>query len=263
MRDLPIFVQLAGRKVVLLGDGEVASARRRLIERAGAEVVAQIAPDVRLGFVAIVDPLAAAAAAERLRAAGLLVNVADQPDLCDFTLGALVERGPVTIAIGTGGASAGLAAALRQRLERLLPERLGAIATLLGGAKAALRHAFPDGIARRRAVAAMLAEGGVLDPLGEGALPDEMAGTMATMATNGHMQVIGILEEIILTSDKPDDLTLRAARLLAGADILWHQQGVSEDILHRARADAPRRLSEARPPVPESGVHIWLRRPPA
>ncbi len=263
MRDLPIFVQLAGKKIILIGDGDVADARRRLIERAGGAPVAELSPDVRLGFVAIADPVAAAATAERLRAAGLLVNVADQPDLCDFTLGALVERGTVTIAIGTGGASAGLAAALRQRLERLIPERAGAIAALLGGAKAALRHAFPDGAARRRAVAALLAEGGPLDPLEDGAAPAEIAQCIADVPSDIDAQVIGILDEIILTSDDPDALTLRAARLLAGADVLWHQVGVSEPILHRARADAPRRLSEVRPPVPETGVHIWLRRPPA
>ncbi len=260
MRDLPIFVQLTGKKIILIGDGDVADARRRLIERAGAVVVAELSPDVRLGFVAIADPVAAAAAAERLRAAGLLVNVADQPGLCDFTLGALVERGPVTIAIGTGGASAGLAAALRQRIEQLIPERVGAIATLLGGAKAALRHAFPDGAARRRAVAALVAEGAALDPMGDGAVPTEIAQCIADLPPDAEAQVIGILEEIILTSDDPDALTLRAARLLAGADVLWHQAGVSEPVLHRARADAPRRLSEARPPVPETGVHIWLRR---
>ena len=263
MRDLPIFVQLAGKEIILIGDGDVADARRRLIERAGAVPVAQLSPDVRLGFVAIADPVAAAAAAERLRAAGLLVNVADQPGLCDFTLGALVERGPVTIAIGTGGASAGLAAALRQRLERLIPERAGAIAALLGGTKAALRHAFPDGAARRRAVAALVAEGGALDPMRDGAVPVEIAQCIADLPSDVEAQAIGILEEIILTSDSPDDLTLRAARLLAAADILWHQAGVSETILHRARADAPRRLSEVRPAVPETGVHIWLRRPPA
>ncbi len=261
VRDLPIFVQLAGQKVVLLGDGDVADARRRLLERAGAVVVADLSPQARLGFVAGASDAVAMAA--RLRAAGLLVNVADQPELCDFTLGAVVERGPVTIAIGSGGASAGLSAALRQRLERLLPERIGAIAALLGGTKAMLRQALPDGAARRRGVAALLAEGGPLDPMGEGVLPDEIAQCIAVIATENDNQAIGILEEIILTSDSPDELTLRAARLLAAADILWHQQGVSQAILHRARADAPRRLSEERPAVPDTGLHIWLRRPAA
>jgi uroporphyrin-III C-methyltransferase / precorrin-2 dehydrogenase / sirohydrochlorin ferrochelatase len=146
MNQLPIFVTLAGRKVVLVGEGEAADAKRRLIERAGGICVGADDEEARLAFVACDDFESIAA---QLKARGLLVNVVDQPHLCDFTTPAIIDRDPVLIAIGTGGASAGLAKALRQRLETLLPQGLGALAKGLQNARAALRAKWPDNAERR------------------------------------------------------------------------------------------------------------------
>src|SRR3546814_14222183 len=88
-----------------------------------SRVVSEWQDGARLAFVALADEAEARAAAEALRARGLLVNVVDRPDLCDFTTPAIVDRAPVTIAIGTGGASAGLAKAIRQRVEALLDRK--------------------------------------------------------------------------------------------------------------------------------------------
>src|SRR5690606_14660324 len=73
---------------------------------------------------------------------------------------------PVLIAIGTGGASAGLAAALRQRLEALIPARVGDLARTLHAARDTLRKVWPDPAARRRALGKGLGAGGAIDPLG-------------------------------------------------------------------------------------------------
>ena len=124
LTSLPLFVRLGGRPVILLGEGEPAEAKRRLLDRAGALVVGEEA-QATLAIVAIEDEDAAQAAIARLKARGILVNAVDRPAACDFTLPAIVERGPVIVAIGTGGVSAGLAAALRQRLETLLPAGSG------------------------------------------------------------------------------------------------------------------------------------------
>ncbi|MBX9727650.1 MAG: siroheme synthase, partial [Sphingopyxis sp.] len=139
MHSLPVFVRLSGRPVILLGDGEAAAAKRRLLERAGAVITDDENAEAALAVVAL-DGEAADAAAARLKARGLLVNVVDRPELCDFTTPAIVDRDPVLIAIGTGGASAGLAKALRQRLEALLPPWLGGIASFLSESRAALRR---------------------------------------------------------------------------------------------------------------------------
>lgn len=113
MRQFPLFLNLSGRTVILLGAGEMADAKRRLYERAGAVITDNAhAPDAALGIVAHEDAELAAIDAAKLKARGLLVNVVDRPALCDFTTPAIVDRDPLTVAIGTAGASAGLALSL-------------------------------------------------------------------------------------------------------------------------------------------------------
>lgn len=229
LHSLPIFVRLQGRAVILVGGGEAAGAKRRLLERAGAAVVGE---DGDATIAIVVDDEAAVA---RLKARGVLVNAVDRPELCDFTLPAIVDRAPVLIAIGTGGVSAGLAAALRQRLEALLPARLGHVAEALHDARVALRARFPDAGERRRAIAASLAPGGMLDPLAEHVAPDAAAIGAPAQAR---------LVTIRLRSADPDDLTLREARWLASADLVTHRGDVPAAILDRARADATRHRTD-------------------
>lgn len=252
MHSLPLFIRLSGRAVILIGDGEAAAAKRRLLERAGAVILDDEAGAAALAFVAL-DGAAADAAAARLKARGLLVNVVDRPELCDFTTPAIIERGPVLIAIGTGGASAGLAKTLRQRIEALLPVGLGHIADGMARLRADMRRRWPDGGDRRRAIDAALAEGGVLDPL-----VDHGADAVDRWLHDAGEPDAGQLIHINLTSGDPDDLTLRTARLLGRADALWHRGDVPVAILDRARADAERHIADAPPPVPESGLALWL-----
>lgn len=251
MRSLPLFHRVAGKKVIVLGEGPLADPRRRLVERAGGIVVGEDEPEARLGFVALDEPEEAAA---RLRARGVLVNVTDRPDLCDFTVPSLLERDPVLIAVGTSGASAGLAKQLRLRLEAVLPPSLGALAAALHSARGKLRERFPDPAQRRRALDAALAEHGPLDPLGGAdaeAVEHWLSGDVAAGGTERFV--------IALNSDDPDELTLRQARALGTADVLLIESGVPEAILARARADAQRislPFTREMPP----GVVVELRR---
>lgn len=249
---LPLFHRVAGQPVIVLGEGEAGEAKRRLVERAGGIVVAEDHAQARLAFVALADPDAAAA---RLKARGLLVNVTDRPDLCDFTVPSLLERGPVQLAVGTGGVSAGLAKALRLRLELLLPASLGALAEGLGGLRATLRQRFPDAAARRRALDAALAEGGALDPL-DAASADRLGDWLDQAAAPP-----AACHDIALRSPDPDDLTLREARLLGTADVVLHEAGVPAEVLARARADAARRILAPGEPAPPgtTGVTVILR----
>ena len=237
LHSLPLFVRLAGRPVILLGSGDAADAKRRLLDRAGATIVGEDAA-AALAIVAIDEEDAALAAIARLKARGLLVNAVDRPDHCDFTLPAIVDRDPVLVAIGTGGVSAGLAAALRQRLEQLLPASLGDLARALHAGRATLRSRFPDGGERRRAIAAALAAGGPLDPLGESDAAAWLADPAAPRPDGS--------ETIVLRSSEPDDLTLREARLLASADRVFHDGTAPPAILDRARADAARIVGHPR-----------------
>ena len=238
MDSLPLFHRIAGQPVVVLGGGEAAEAKRRLVARAGGEVIDDLQQGIdrgaRLAFIAHAAEEAARADAIRARCAGLLVNVTDRPALCDFTVPSLLERGPVLLAVGTGGVSAGLAKMVRLRLERILPAGLGSLATALGEARAALRARFPDAGERRRALDAALAEGGALDPFDAGSsgrVEGWLSGTEAAPS---------LFAELVVSSADADDLTLRAARLLGSADAVVHEPGISEAILLRARADAVR-----------------------
>lgn len=251
--SLPLFHQITGQAVLVLGDGRAAEPKRRLVERAGGVVVDDLAravdEGVRIAFIAYDDARACEVAAINARCAGMLVNVVDRPELCDFTTPSILDRDPLLIAIGTGGASAGLAKHVRLRLERVLPATLGLLARALELARPALRERFPDGADRRRAVDAALREGGALDPLDwqsfqrVGSWSEGLAGART-----------GSVFDLTLTSADPEDLTLRQARLLGEADVLLLDGAVPSAILARARADAARLAWDATEPPEMPGL---------
>jgi uroporphyrin-III C-methyltransferase / precorrin-2 dehydrogenase / sirohydrochlorin ferrochelatase len=246
LHSLPLFLRVQGRKVVLIGSGEMAEAKARLWRRAGAVLVDEAeAEGAAVAVIALNDETADAAAA-RMRALGLLVNVVDRPDLCDFTTPAIVERDPVLIAIATGGASAGLAKALRQRVEAMLPQNLGTLASALSATRDTMRARFPGAADRRRALDAALGEDGPLDPFTDGS-----AGRVDEWLAAGTAPAPSAYHRIALLSADPDDLTLRAARLLGQADVVWHEARCPAEILTRARADAVRMFVGDANPAPD------------
>jgi uroporphyrin-III C-methyltransferase / precorrin-2 dehydrogenase / sirohydrochlorin ferrochelatase len=252
MHSLPLFVRLHGRPVILLGKGDAASAKRQLLVRAGADIVGEEG-QAALAIVAIEDEGEAQAAIARLKARGILVNAVDRAADCDFTLPAIIDRDPVIIAIGTGGASAGLAKALRQRLEPLLPQSLGKLAETLRKGRATMRERWPDARDRRRAIDAALDQDGPLDLLKRFAPPKFEAWLEAPDAAAES----GVRSFIIQTDD-PDGLTLEQARLLGQADLIIHSPMISPEILARGRADAVR-IEAAQPPEalpPGLTVHL-------
>ncbi|MEO0464302.1 MAG: siroheme synthase [Pseudomonadota bacterium] len=239
LASLPLFHQIAGQRILVLGEGDAAEPKRRLVARAGGLIIdnMQQAVDegVRIAFIAYEDPRACEVAAINLRCAGMLVNVVDRPELCDFTTPSLLDRNPLLIAVGTGGASAGLAKHVRLRLERILPQTLGRLADALKAARPLLRERLPDGGERRRAIDTALREGGPLDPM----LPDAhetVPGWARGELASGETRTA----EFTLTSADPEDLTLKQARLLGEADAVCSVGPVPAQVLARARADAVR-----------------------
>lgn len=253
MNQLPVFLNLRDRPVMLIGSGDMADAKRRLIERAGGLCVGEENPAARIAIVALEDEAEAVAAVDRLKARGLIVNAVDRPALCDFTTPAIIDRDPVLIAIGTGGASAGLAKALRQRLEGLFPARLGELARALDAARAAIRARWPDGPERRRAIDAALAPDGTLDPLTE-----QDADAVSAWVTSGGEGIAPGVHLIALATPDPEDLTLRQVRLLGSADLVLHPADVPPAILARARADAAMRVVGPDEAVTPEGVTVRL-----
>lgn len=260
INSLPLFHRIKGQKVLVLGDGEAAEPKRRLVERAGGiieyDMQRAIDEGVRLAFVAYEDSRACENAAINLRCAGMLVNVVDMPDLCDFTTPSILDRDPLLIAIGTGGASAGLAKHVRLRLERLLPQSLGKLAKALFTAREKMRARFPEGSDRRRALDEALREGGVLDPLREDSANkvDEWIDGATDVLPQRH-------ETIQLSSEDPDDLTLREARLLGEADTILTEGEIPATILARARADAVRFKADQGKIGDDSGLTVLIKSP--
>lgn len=254
MHSLPLFVRLTGRPVILLGEGVSADAKRRLLNRAGAIIVGE-QDEAALAIVAIDDEDDACAAVARLKARNILINAVDRPSLCDFTLPAIVDRDPVLIAIGTGGASAGLAKELRQRLEALLPASLGRLGNGLLQSRAAIRTRWPDPADRRRALDKAVKPGAVLDPMATGAA-DAIEQWISADADHATPSA----SVILLRSDDPDDLSLREARLFASADLVIHDETVAAAILDRARADAERRAGHSLPDPLPPGLTLLVAR---
>ena len=180
MDSFPAFFPLAGRRVVIVGAGEFADGKAQLFEGSPAEVM-RIPDDARaldaetyrgaaLAFIGSTDDAFAEAAVRAARMAGVPVNAVDRPALCDFFTPALVDRGQVVAAVGTGGASPVLAQVLKQELEASIPEGAGRVAALLQDFRKAMQAAYPDMQARRAFVM------GVLE------------GPAAKAAMDGHME---------------------------------------------------------------------------
>jgi uroporphyrin-III C-methyltransferase/precorrin-2 dehydrogenase/sirohydrochlorin ferrochelatase len=148
-----------------------------------------------------------------------------------------------------------IAKALRQRLEALVPQSIGALATALYDARGVIRARWPAADERRRAIDRALEPGGPLDPLG---LADPAAVARWTDGGDDEESAGALLRTIALRSADPDDLTLRQARWLAGADRVYHRGDVPPAILARARADATRIACDHLPDPIGPGLSIDL-----
>lgn len=238
MRHLPLFFNVAGRKVAVVGDGLAADRRAALARSAGAEVVRGLDfVGAIAAFVATGDEEGDRLAAEAARHAGVPVNVADRPALSDFILPAIVDRDAVVVAISTGGASPTLATLLRGRIEALLPERLGGLARLAETFRAQARTLIAEPSARR-AFWRRLLEGPAahLVLAGDGVGARRMA--LRELDEARVQKPAGICHLVDAGPGDPDLLTLRAARLLQEADAIVHDDDVPPAILARGRRDA-------------------------
>lgn len=248
MDVFPAFYPLAGRRVGLTGEGDGLEARRRLLGGSPAELVildagAAVSPEawtgMALGFIAHPDEAFSIRAADAARKAGAPVNVMDRPALCDFTVPALIDRGALVAAFGTGGASPLVAARLRAELESRVPEGLGRLARFLEDNKADLRRRWPDP-GERRVFLSELLEGPLAMAVHEGRPEADLKALLAD-ALSGAMRPRGRL--FAAPGDtSPDLLSLRALRILSAADVLVARPGEAEGVAVLARREA-RRLS--------------------
>ncbi len=264
MDHFPIFLAVSGRRIVVSGGGETALAKLRLLLKTTARITVlaetpeeglrALAAGGRIRLVARAfspgDALCAALvyaanddAAEDRRVAGLaradgaLVNIVDNLEDSQFITPAIVDRDPVTIAIGTEGAAPVLARAIKADLEERLPVSLG-LAARVGKAFRKAADALPMGRKRREfwgeyyfstAPQAMEKQGEAgLEP----ALSDLLERHLAQGPTQGRVDLVGA------GPGDPELLTLKARKLLDRADVVIHDRLVAPAILELARREA-------------------------
>jgi siroheme synthase-like protein len=172
----PIYLNLSGKRAVVIGGGEVAERKIESLLGTEAKVVV-ISPEITarilvlaaerkielhrrpyvagdcdgavVVFSATDDGGLNRSIFEEAHAAGALINTADQPDLCDFIMPAVVRQGDIAVAISTGGTSPGLAARLRARIAQLIGPEYARLAGLLSAARPEIRRRLPDPSARK------------------------------------------------------------------------------------------------------------------
>ena len=246
LNAFPIFMRVEGRTVLIAGNGEEALAKARLLSQSSARIVivADAAePDLaryvdETNATLIAQPYApshlegallvfAATGDEALdrrivadaRLKSIAANAVDRPDLCDFFTPALVNRAPLSIAIGTEGTGPVLAQMVRARIDAMLPPSLGALATLARSLRAAAEHAIARGNPRRAfwqaffsgAPARAMADG---DSEGAARAAHDLLARSAAGPV-GHVALVGA------GPGAEDLLTLRAHRaLLMEADVV-------------------------------------------
>jgi uroporphyrin-III C-methyltransferase/precorrin-2 dehydrogenase/sirohydrochlorin ferrochelatase len=287
MRFLPVFLDLQTGPILLVGGGELARAKLRLLLSAGARI-RWYATDGHRGMNGLDaadaarieraegDPLAAdlsgviavlcAGAGElgpaisaRAKAVGLPVNVMDDLQHSTFIFPAIVDRGDVVVAVGTGGASPVVARRVRERIEAMLPARIGDLATFIGRWRKTIHGRIPGFPLRRRfwervvdgPIGALVLAGRADEA--EAALkniadPSAFAGAQAGRA-EGRVTLVGA------GPGDPDLLTIKALRALQDADIIFYDELVSPEVLDRARRDASRVPVGRRVGKPGIGQH--------
>jgi uroporphyrin-III C-methyltransferase/precorrin-2 dehydrogenase/sirohydrochlorin ferrochelatase len=287
VRYFPLFADLRGRRVLVVGGGEVAERKVRLLIEAGAriDIVARgivanelaawvgdglaswqahefhesMLDGVTLAVAATSDAALNERVAGAARARHLLCNVVDDAERSSFIVPAIVDRSPLVIAISSGGVAPVLARLARERIEVLFDESFGTLARLLADWRGRIKRALPDVGARRRfyerAVRGRVAE--LVRSRQPEAAGEEIERelTVPSQHTKGSVVLVGA------GPGDPGLLTLNALRALQEADVILHDRLVSDAVLALARRDAER-ISVGKAAgahsVPQSRIHELL-----
>lgn len=277
MKTFPMFLTMTGRAIVILGGGEQAAQKCRLALKTDARVVVA-APelDAELAGLAgagrihwhsgpVTVPLFDGAALVFVatgcvgadmalhgvaKAAGALVNVVDQPDLCDAITPSIVDRDPVVIAIGTEGTAPVLARQIKTRLEEMLEPRLGDLAALAGRLRGAAAR-LPSGA--RRDLWRWVFAGGPREAHARGAEREAAALIKAAIEAGGAPEADAPSVALVGAGPGSRDLiTLRGVQRLQEADVIFYDRLVDPGLLELARRDAERIYVGKAP-----GAHSW------
>ncbi len=266
MKQFPVFLTLTDRACLVVGGGDVAARKVRLLRSAGARITV-VSPDLcpaldvmaaagtvafenrrfqdddlagrTLVIAATDDPKVNEEVAMLARQRNIPVNVVDQPRLCTFTVPSIVDRDPVVIAVSTGGASPVLARLLRARLETLIPAAYGNLARLVSGFRQQVKQRYAESRERRRFWEEVL-QGPIAEMLLSGRESAARAALQETIQQPSHQPPKGEVYLVGAGPGDPDLLTFRALRLLQQADVVLYDRLVAPEVLDMTRRDAER-----------------------
>jgi len=262
MEFFPIFLNLKGKKCLVVGGGEVSFRKASALMQAGA-LVKIVSPELCEAFKSISNieyvpdrfqaahlngiTLAIAATDEietneeisnEAKKRNIPVNVVDNPDLCTFIMPAILNRSPLMVAFSTGGASPVLARILRGQLETLIPPEYGRLAAFAAKFRQAVKTHISNSD-KRRIFWENVLESPIAEQVFSGNEKSAEAMLLAMLKDNNH----GSAGEVFLVGAGPgaaDLLTFRALRLMQKADVVLYDNLVSKPVLEMTRRDAER-----------------------
>lgn len=286
MDYLPIFCRLDNKPVLLVGGGEVAERKARLLLDAGAQLTV-VAPELdpelaELAANGSIEWLAGEFAPQQLTGKWLVVaatdrrevnalvyqsanqarifaNVVDDPKRSSFIMPSIIDRSPLMVAISSGGKAPVLARLLREKLEALLPQHLGAVAAFAGSLRERVKARFASMGERRRFWERLLGADRLGQALARG--DSASANQLADSLFADESQTAG---EVVLVGAGPGDpglLTLHALRQMQQADVVVYDRLVSDEVMALVRRDA-RRIFVGKQAgnhcVPQEGINQLL-----
>ncbi len=268
MQFFPLFLRLQGKPCLLVGGGDIATRKARLLIKAGA-VLTVVSPVIETELEALVsasggevfkrtyqdsdlDGVIIAIAATNTqsvneqvsvaaKALQIPVNVVDSPALCTFITPAIIDRSPLVVAISSGGEAPVLARLVRAKLEALIPVTYGQLAGLASRWRERVKQAFTTGDERRRFWESQL-QGATAELVfsGKEAQAEQL---MASQLADTQLQKNLTKGEVYLVGGGPGDpelLTLKALRLMQQAEVVLYDRLVSPGVMELVRRDAER-----------------------
>lgn len=266
MKTFPMFLKMSGRRVLIIGGGEQAAQKARLVLKTEANVcvladtldleLAGLAADGRITHLN--EPLtttllqsailvfsatgcagAGAAHAALARAANTVINVVDMPEYCEAMTPSIVDRDPLVVAIGTEGNAPILGRQIKSRIETLLEPRLGTLVAFAGRMRPAVARTVPQ--SKRRGFWKRVFDGPVRREFAAGNERRALGMLKAQIAAPGAApDAPGCLSTVVAPAPEPDLVTLRTLRQLQEADVIFYEAGLHDGILELARRDAER-----------------------
>jgi uroporphyrin-III C-methyltransferase/precorrin-2 dehydrogenase/sirohydrochlorin ferrochelatase len=265
MDHLPIFCQLSGRDCLLVGGGDVAERKARLLLDAGARLTvnaldfvpqfhvwadagmltlvegafdAVLLDKIWLAIAATDDDAVNAHVSVEAEQRRIFCNVVDAPKQASFIMPSIIDRSPLMVAVSSGGTSPVLARLLREKLEAILPQHLGQVAQFAGQLRGRVKKQFANVGERRRFWEKLFVN-------------DRLAQSLANQNQHAVTETIEQLlnepldkrGEVVLVGAGPGDaglLTLKGLQQIQQADIVVYDRLVSDDIMNLVRRDADR-----------------------